>query len=81
VFAVREGPPLAANLRHAARHEPLDDYDAQRQALALITTGERRAIASWGPFAAEGGWVWRWKDRIDREFCARYRPRAAARAA
>jgi selenide,water dikinase len=81
VFAVREGPPLAANLRHAARHEPLDTYDAQRQALALITTGERRAVASWGPFAAEGEWIWRWKDRIDREFCARYRPPAPARAA
>ncbi len=81
VFAVREGPPLAANLRHAARHEPLDDYNAQREALALITTGERRAVASWGPFAAEGEWLWRWKDRIDREFCARYRPPAPARAA
>jgi selenide,water dikinase len=81
VFAVREGPPLAANLRHAARHEPLEDYAAQRRALALITTGDRRAIASWGPFAADGEWVWRWKDRIDRDFCARYRPPSAARAA
>src|SRR6266496_577757 len=74
VFAVREGPPLAANLRRAARHEPLVAYVPQRQALSLITTGNRCAVASWGPFAAEGEWIWRWKDRIDRRFCARYRP-------
>jgi selenide,water dikinase len=81
VFAVREGPPLAANLRHAVRQEALEDYAAQRRALALITTGERRAVAAWGPFAAEGRWAWRWKDRIDRAFCARYRMPPPAGAA
>ncbi len=74
VFAVREGPPLAANLRRAARHEPLVTFVPQRRALALISTGSRDAIASWGPVTAAGEWVWRWKDRIDRNFCARYRP-------
>jgi selenide,water dikinase len=80
VFAVREGPPLAANLRRAARHESLVSYAPQRQALSLITTGTRCAVASWGPFAAEGEWVWRWKDRIDRNFCARYRPSVGPRS-
>ncbi len=74
VVAVRQGPPLAANLRHAARHEPLVAFVPQRLTLALITTGARHAVASWGPIAANGPWVWRWKDRIDRKFCARYRP-------
>ena len=41
-------------------------------ALALITTGDRHAIATRGPFVAEGDWVWRWKDRIDRRFMAKY---------
>jgi len=82
VFAVREGPPLAANLRHAARHEPLVAFTPQRRTLALITTGARHAVASWGPAAVDGEWVWRWKDRIDRRFCARYRPpEGATRAA
>ncbi len=82
VFAVREGPPLAANLRHAARHETLVAFTPQRRTLALITTGGRHAVASWGPAAAQGEWVWRWKDRIDRRFCARYRlPEGATRAA
>lgn len=76
VFAVRQGPPLAANLRRAVSGEPLLEYRPQRQALALISTGNRNAIASRGAFTAEGGWIWRWKDHIDRKFVERYVPPA-----
>jgi selenide,water dikinase len=73
VYAVREGPPLALNLRRMARGLPPSPYRPQRSALALITTGGRRAIASRPPWWAEGDWVWRWKDWIDRRFVAHYR--------
>jgi len=62
-----------ANLLRAARDEPLRRFVPQRHALALIATGDRQAVASRGPFTASGAWVWRWKDRIDRRFMARYR--------
>lgn len=78
VYAVRQGPPLALNLGKAAHDAQLATYIPQRRALALISTGNRHAIASWGPFAVEGDWVWRWKDRIDRRFVARYVPPAVA---
>jgi selenide,water dikinase len=73
VYAVRQGPPLAENLRRALAGQPLVRYAPQRRALALIGTGDRRAVATWGPFALGGAWLWRWKDRIDRRFMARYR--------
>lgn len=73
VHAVRDGPTLARNLRRYARGlQPLAERPL-RSTLALITTGERHAIASRPPFAAEGGWVWHWKDRIDRRYVQRYR--------
>ena len=73
VYAVRQGPPLTENLRRALRGDPLVEYHPQARALALISAGDRYAVASYGPFALSGAWVWRWKDRIDSAFMQRYR--------
>lgn len=78
VFAVRAGPPLAANLRAWCEGRPLQAWRPQRHALYLLSTGDGRALAAWGAFSAAGAWVWRWKDRIDRGFVARYGPDARA---
>ncbi len=72
VYAVRQGPVLAANLRSAFSCSALTHYTPQPRALALISTGEQHAIASWGAFSFHGNWVWRWKDRIDQAFMAKY---------
>ena len=72
VYAVRQGPYLADNLRRAATDKPLQTYKPQGQTLALITTGERYAIAARGPLSLEGEWVWRWKDWIDRRWMEKY---------
>jgi selenide,water dikinase len=72
VFAVRMGPTLAGNLRRTLLGQPLKPYRPQRHWLALISTGDRHAIASRGAFYARGDWVWRWKDWIDRRFMLRF---------
>ncbi len=72
VFAVRMGKPLAENLRRSLRGQKLVTYQPQRHWLALISTGNRYAVASRGPWGFGGDWVWRWKDRIDRQFMRRF---------
>jgi NADH dehydrogenase FAD-containing subunit len=76
VHAVRMGPVLAGNLRAALRVPAaagdLRAHRPQRHFLALLATGDGRAIASRGPFGAEGAWAWRWKDRIDRRFLQQF---------
>lgn len=73
VYAVRAGPPLAANLLATLDDRPTRPYRPQRRALYLISTGGEHAVASWGPWAIGGGWLWRWKDRIDRGYIAKFR--------
>ncbi len=72
VIAVRAGPPLVANLRRRARGEPAKPWRPQRRYLALISTGERYAVASRGWFKAEGAWLWTLKDWIDRRWMRMY---------
>ncbi|HVC54441.1 MAG TPA: selenide, water dikinase SelD [Stellaceae bacterium] len=72
VYAVRAGPPLALNLRRALAGQPLRRAVPQRRALALIGTGDGRAVASRGPFAAYGRSLWHLKNWIDRRWMRRY---------
>ncbi len=72
VYAVRAGPPLARNLRRRARGDALKPWRPQKHHLALISTGERYAVASRGPFKIEGAWVWTLKDWIDRHWMRMY---------
>ena len=72
VYSVREGPYLAENLRRYLTGRRLRKFKAQRRALALIRTAAGRATASRGLLQTSGGWLWRYKDWIDRRFMRRF---------
>jgi selenide,water dikinase len=72
VFAVRQGPVLARNLRAAAEGRALEEYEPQREWLVLLSTGDGHALGTRSGLVFGGRWVWWWKDWIDRRFMARY---------
>lgn len=73
VFAVRQGPVLAANLRCRAHGRELASYRPQRRHLTILSTSDGKAIASRGGwFALAGTLVWRWKHWIDCRFMAQF---------
>lgn len=72
VYAVRQGPVLAENLRRAALGQVLKAWRPQSTTLALMSTGDGGAVVSYGALAASGAWAWTWKDWIDRKWMRRY---------
>ena len=72
VYAVRQAPVLAENLRSYLLGRSLKKHIPQRQFLSLLSLGAKRATADRGILSATGEWVWQWKDKIDREFMARF---------
>jgi pyridine nucleotide-disulfide oxidoreductase family protein len=73
VFAVRQGPVLARNLRLRLRGEPLEQHEPQTAHLVLIGTGDGRAIGARGDWLSfDGAAAWWLKDWIDRRFMRRF---------
>jgi NADH dehydrogenase FAD-containing subunit len=67
------GAALAHNLLAAHEGSALRALPPSRPRMALLACGTGHAIASWGPLTLAGGWVWGWKDRIDRGFLEQHR--------
>src|SRR4051812_11069257 len=73
VFAVRQGPLLAANLRRRLRAESLSESIPQKRHLVLLSTADGRAIGGRGRWLwFEGRWAWWLKDWIDRRFMRQF---------
>ncbi len=73
VYAVRQAPVLAGNIRQTLAGKALAAYGPQSDALYIVSTAERHAVATRNGFVVERDWVWRVKDWIDRRFMRRFK--------
>lgn len=73
VYAVRQGPVLARNIRRLLAGEPPVRYRPQTNTLYLVSTGRRHAIGTRNGIVVAGRWVWHFKDWIDRRWIGRYK--------
>ncbi len=72
VYAVRQGPPLAANLRRLLLGGHPKSFKPQSEFLSLISTGDKSAVAYRNGRSVKGAWVWQWKNWIDQRFMKRF---------
>jgi NADH dehydrogenase FAD-containing subunit len=63
---------LALNLRRFVGGGDLRPAPVPGRRLEWLSCGDRRAIAAWGGWSAEGRWLAWWKDRVDRGFVRRH---------
>jgi len=69
VHAVDTATVLAHNLLASLDGQPLKaQQPPPRHTLKLLSCGAGHALASYGPWHAEGAWAWHWKDRLDQGF-------------
>ena len=72
VFAVRAAPVLWHNLRAALSGNKLRAFRPQSDYLKLISLGSQSALAEKFGFAFSGEAFWRWKNKIDQTFMAKF---------
>jgi selenide,water dikinase len=73
VYAVRQAPVLAHNLRTALAGGMPRRYRPQRDYLKLISLGQKEALVERSGLTLRGPWLWRLKNRIDRDFMDKFR--------
>lgn len=68
VYAVRQGPIIAENVKNFIQGKPLVEYVPQTGFLSLVMTGDGNSIGSRNGISFYGEWVWKLKDYIDGSF-------------
>lgn len=74
VYAVRGGPIITRNIAHYIAGEKLEKYVPQTEFLALLMTGDGKAVGTRFGMAFTGKWVWGMKDYIDVGFMKLFDP-------
>ena len=66
------GPALTHNLPAAVAGGTLKPHLPSKTTLNVLACGDNYGIGSWGRYSFQGRWVWWLKDRMDRQFVAKY---------
>ena len=74
VYAVRGGPVISNNIASYLKGEELQKYEPQSEFLALLMTGDRKAVGTKFGMTFDGKWVWNLKDFIDVSFMKLFDP-------
>ena len=74
VYAVRGGPVMSNNIANYIMGKELSPYVPQDEFLALLMTGDGKAIGQKFGMAFSGKWVWKLKDFIDVGFMKLFDP-------
>tara|TARA_E500000331_G_scaffold358643_1_gene428315 strand:- start:39711 stop:40847 length:1137 start_codon:yes stop_codon:yes gene_type:complete len=72
VYAIKQAHVLATNINNKLRGMPLQAYRPQKNSLALISTGDKNAVASKNILCASGQLIWKWKNHIDQRFVKKF---------
>ena len=72
VYAVRAGPVISDNIFRVLDGEQPRSWTPQSTNLSIIACGDRYALMSKTWLSLQGGWVWTWKDHIDKRFMHMY---------
>ncbi|MFC3149811.1 FAD-dependent oxidoreductase [Litoribrevibacter euphylliae] len=73
VYAVRMADTLYTNLKAVSENTTLSDYQPQQDFLSLLACGDRTAVGCKHGLTIKGRWVWRMKDKIDRDFMNQFK--------
>jgi hypothetical protein len=74
VYAVRSGPVISQNIVNYLKGEDLNEYAPQTEFLALLMTGDRKAVGTKFGMTFDGKWVWNMKNYIDLSFMNLFNP-------
>lgn len=72
VYAVRQGPVLADNLKQHIKNRPLSIYRPQKNALALMALPEQNALMSYFNVSVQGRLMGLWKNYLDTRFVRQF---------
>lgn len=75
VYAVRQGPIIAENVKNFVLGNDLVEYVPQQGFLSLMMTGDGECIGSKHGIGFYGTWVWGLKDFIDMSFMNLFNPK------